>query len=625
MDIGFILLASILLQLTAAALALRLMWVTGRRPAWVLIATALVLMALRRIITLYLWWCGELSQPPDPAVESVALLISVLLVAGIAWIGPLFLSIKRSEEALQLNESRLEALWKLSHMTTDSLQETSDFALDEGVRLTKSQIGFLAFMNEDETVATIQSWSKTVMDECEVIDMPVVFPVEDAGIWAEPVRRRQPLIINDYAAPHPAKRGFPPGHAPLRRLLAIPVFDDHRIVAVAAVANKAEKYDDSDVRQLTLMMHGMWWHIQRRRAEDALTAEVERGHLLQAKLVQTSMDGIIVNDMSGNVLIFNEGASRILGYQPEEVIGKINAAQFYPPNQAHAIKEKIYDPALGGEGILENYETEARHKDGALVPIWLSAQVLYENGKSIGIVGYFRDLRERKRLEEELLRHERLASLGKMVAHITHEIKNPLVAIGGFARQLQRLPDLDPEARHKLDFIREEMDRLESFLEDLGSFTRAAPPQKTTADLAALVREVADLMRDSFQEKGVSFHLHAPSDLPAFSFDPGQIRRVLINLFKNSLEAMPQGGDLMVRVGREGGYAVLVVSDTGVGIAPEHLRMLFTPFFSTKEKGTGLGLVISRGLMDQHQGEIVVDSEVGRGTTCTLRLPLGGS
>jgi PAS domain S-box-containing protein len=449
--------------------------------------------------------------------------------------------------------------------------------------------------------------------------------VEDAGIWAEPVRRRQPLIINDYAAPHPAKRGFPPGHAPLRRLLAIPVFDDHRIVAVAAVANKAEKYDDSDVRQLTLMMHGMWWHIQRRRAEDALTAEVERGHLLQAKLVQTSMDGIIVNDMSGNVLIFNEGASRILGYQPEEVIGKINAAQFYPPNQAHAIKEKIYDPALGGEGILENYETEARHKDGALVPIWLSAQVLYENGKSIGIVGYFRDLRERKRLEEELLRHERLASLGKMVAHITHEIKNPLVAIGGFARQLQRLPDLDPEARHKLDFIREEMDRLESFLEDLGSFTRAAPPQKTTADLAALVREVADLMRDSFQEKGVSFHLHAPSDLPAFSFDPGQIRRVLINLFKNSLEAMPQGGDLMVRVGREGGYAVLVVSDTGVGIAPEHLRMLFTPFFSTKEKGTGLGLVISRGLMDQHQGEIVVDSEVGRGTTCTLRLPLGGS
>jgi PAS domain S-box-containing protein len=625
MDIGFIILASILLQLTAAALALRLMWVTGRRPAWVLIATALVLMALRRIITLYLWWCGELSQPPDPAVESVALLISVLLVAGIAWIGPLFLSIKRSEEALQLNESRLEALWKLSHMTTDSLQETSDFALDEGVRLTKSQIGFLAFMNEDETVATIQSWSKTVMDECEVIDMPVVFPVEDAGIWAEPVRRRQPLIINDYAAPHPAKRGFPPGHAPLRRLLAIPVFDDHRIVAVAAVANKAEKYDDSDVRQLTLMMHGMWWHIQRRRAEDALTAEVERGHLLQAKLVQTSMDGIIVNDMSGNVLIFNEGASRILGYQPEEVIGKINAAQFYPPNQAHAIKEKIYDPALGGEGILENYETEARHKDGALVPIWLSAQVLYENGKSIGIVGYFRDLRERKRLEEELLRHERLASLGKMVAHITHEIKNPLVAIGGFARQLQRLPDLDPEARHKLDFIREEMDRLESFLEDLGSFTRAAPPQKTTADLAALVREVADLMRDSFQEKGVSFHLHAPSDLPAFSFDPGQIRRVLINLFKNSLEAMPQGGDLMVRVGREGGYAVLVVSDTGVGIAPEHLRMLFTPFFSTKEKGTGLGLVISRGLMDQHQGEIVVDSEVGRGTTCTLRLPLGGS
>lgn len=623
MDITFILSASILLQLTAAFLALRLMWVTGRQPAWALIAAAISLMALRRVITLYQWWSGGLPHPPDQAAELVALAISVLMVAGIAWIAPLFLSIKRSEEALQLNESRLEALWKLSHMTTASMQEISDFALDEGVRLTKSQNGFLVFMNEDETAATLHSWSKTVKDQCAVTEGHMGFYIDTAGLWAETVRQRQPLIINDYAAPHPAKKGYPPGHTPLRRVLAVPVFEDGHIIAVAAVANKDEKYDESDVRQLSLMMHGMWWQIQRRRAEDALTAEVERGHLLQAKLVQTSSDGIIVNDLAGNVLIFNEGASRILGWAPEEVIGKINAARFYPPNQARAIKEKIYDATLGGVGILENYETMALHKNGTLVPIWLSAQVLFEDSREVGIVGYFRDLRERKRMEEELLRHERLAALGKMVAHITHEIKNPLMVIGGFARQLERLSELSPEARRKLHFVHEEMVRLESFLGELGSFTRSPPPQKVTADVAGLIQEVAEVMQDSFREKGVAFHFQAPEEIPAFPFDPGQIRQVLVNLFKNALEAMPQGGNLTVAVEARSGYAVVTVTDTGHGIALENLRMLFTPFFTTKEKGTGLGLVICRGLIDQHQGEIAIDSQVGRGTTCTIRLPLG--
>jgi PAS domain S-box-containing protein len=626
MDVIFILLASILLQLTAAGLALRLMGVTGRRPAWALIAVALVFMTLRRIITFYQWWFGELSLPPDPAAETVALLISALMVGGIAWIAPMFLSIKRSEEALQLNESRLQALWELSHMTIASLQEITDFALDEGVRLTKSENGFLIFLNEEETAATMQAWSKTVMDRCSVTSGHMTFSIDSGGIWAEAVRLRQPLIVNDYGAPHPAKKGFPPGHAFLRRVLAVPVFQGDRIVLVTVVANKKEKYDEADVRQLTLMMHGTWWHIQRRRAEDALTAEVERGHLLQAKLVQTSIDGIVVNDMDGNVLIFNEGASRILGYKPEEVISKVNVGRFYPPNQAHAIKEKIYDPAVGGGvGILENYETEALHQDGSRVPIWLSAQLLYENGKPAGIVGYFRDLRERKRMEEELLRHERLASLGKMVAHITHEVKNPLTVIGGFAHQLERLPDLSPEARRKLCYIHEEMNRLENFLVDLGSFTRAAPPKKVTGDLVALVREVAEMMQESFREKGVVFQLQATPDMPPFAFDPGQIRQVLINLVKNALEAMPQGGNLLIKVGTEGPEAVLAVADTGVGIAPEHLKMLFTPFFSTKEKGTGLGLVICRGLIEQHQGAIAIDSQVGRGSTVTIRLPLSAS
>jgi two-component system, NtrC family, sensor histidine kinase HydH len=208
------------------------------------------------------------------------------------------------------------------------------------------------------------------------------------------------------------------------------------------------------------------------------------------------------------------------------------------------------------------------------------------------------------------------------VAHISHEIKNPLVTIGGFAAQLGRLTDLPEDARRRLTLIHQEVQRLEKFLADMSTFTRGAPPQKTVGDLLALVREVAELMESSFKERAVTFHLHAQGRIPPFAFDPGQVRQVLINLFKNALEAMPEGGDLTVSAEVEADNLILKIIDTGLGIPDDQVQNLFTPFFTTKPGGTGLGLVICRGLITQHQGEISIHSEVGRGTTCTIRLPM---
>jgi PAS domain S-box-containing protein len=353
-----------------------------------------------------------------------------------------------------------------------------------------------------------------------------------------------------------------------------------------------------------------------------LESQVRQLDDLERNLVQASMDGVIVNDMLGNVLIFNKGAAKILGYDPEEVVGKVKVYKFYPGNTTHEIKKLIYDPDHGGVGILENYETRAIHKDGSLVPIWLSARLLHEENREVGIVGYFRDLRERQRLEMELLRSERLATLGKMVAHISHEIKNPLATIGGFAAQLGRKTNLPDDARRRLTLIHQEVQRLEKFLSDMSTFTREAPPQKTMGDLLALVREVAELMDSTFKERGVSFHLKTKSSVPTFAFDPGQIRQVLINLYKNALEAMPQGGELNVSVEVQSDTLVLKIADTGCGIGPDQLCQLFTPFYTTKQGGTGLGLAICRGLISQHQGEIQIESQVDRGTTCSIRLPL---
>lgn len=177
---------------------------------------------------------------------------------------------KSAEEALRLNESRLDALWRLGRIAESSLKEITDFALEEAVRLTKSELGYLAFMNDDESVLTMHSWSKTAMKQCAIADKPIVYPMETTGLWGEAVRQRKPIITNDYAAPNSKKKGYPEGHVAVKRHMNVPVFDGDRIVAVAGVGNKQDEYEASDVRQLSLLIDGMWKLIQRKRAEDAL-------------------------------------------------------------------------------------------------------------------------------------------------------------------------------------------------------------------------------------------------------------------------------------------------------------------------------------------------------------------
>jgi PAS domain S-box-containing protein len=389
-----ILTLSIFLQITAAILALRLMRVTQAKSAWVLVAAAISLMALRRFITFFQMLFLDTPTALDLTAEVVALAISILMVLGIAGIAPVFRAMKKSEEALRLNESRLEALWQQGQMTGASLQEIADFALEEGVRLTKSQIGFVGLLEDNGTLLKIQAWSKQVMAQCAVHQKPLVFPLEQAGLWGEAVRLRQPLLINDYRADHPRKKGVPEGHVILQRLLIIPVINHGKVVAVAAVGNKMEDYDGSDIRQLTLLMTGMWWLLERRQAQEALTAEIERMHEFQTKLIQTSVDGIIANDPSGNIILFNQGAEKILGYQSEEVIGRLHVSSLYPPGVAREIKNKIHSHEHGDPGRLVRYATTVLAKSGEEIPIELSATAIQEDSQEVAIVGFFRDLRE---------------------------------------------------------------------------------------------------------------------------------------------------------------------------------------------------------------------------------------
>lgn len=183
---------------------------------------------------------------------------------------------KRAEETLRLNESRLEALIALGQMSCDSLSDIIDFALEEAVKLTGSTMGYLSFVNDDETVLTMHSWSKTGMAECHITAKPSMYPVDSTGLWGEVVRQRKPIITNDYASPNPFKKGHPKEHVCIVRHMNVPVFDGDKIVAVAGVGNKDNEYDKADVRQLTLLMEGMWRLVQRKMADEQREELVKR-------------------------------------------------------------------------------------------------------------------------------------------------------------------------------------------------------------------------------------------------------------------------------------------------------------------------------------------------------------
>ena len=619
MLVAAILTLSILLQVVAALLALRLIRVTQAKPAWVLIAAAISLMALRRSITLFQMIFLEAPTTVDLTVESVALVISILMVLGIAWIAPVFIAIKNAEEARRLNESRLEALWQLGQMTTAPLPKIADFAMEAGVSLTKSQIGFVGFMVENGTVLHIQAWSRQVMQQCAVQRKPLVFPLEMAGLWGEAVRLKQPVIINDYNAPHPMKKGIPEGHVALKRLLIIPVLDAGKVVVVAAVGNKEENYDASDMRQLTTLMTGMWLLLERQRAEAALTSEIERMHEFQVKLIQTSSDGIIANDPHGNVILFNQGAEQILGYRRDEVIGRLDVNRIYPPGVAREIKKKVKGPEHGGPDRLVQYQTRVLAKDGEEIPIELSATRILENSQEVAIVGIFRDLRERRQLQEKLLESERLATIGRMAGHLSHAMKNPLMAIGGFARQVRDHIGGDPsQNKQHLEIIIDKIQELENLVAETSNYARLTEPRPVPGDINALLKESCQLMEPHFEEHHINLKLSLDDKLQPMAFDPAHLSQCFLHLLKNALEAMPQGGILTVTTSRQDNQVLVEFVDTGQGMSPEVLGKSLQAFYSTKPGGSGLGLAICKKIMEVQGGEIKVQSEPQKGTRVTL-------
>ncbi len=224
--------------------------------------------------------------------------------------------------------------------------------------------------------------------------------------------------------------------------------------------------------------------------------------------------------------------------------------------------------------------------------------------------------------QERLMHSERFAAVGEAAAYVSHEIKNPLMVIGGLAGQVSRRLSEDPAAQEKLHIIQGEVKRLESFLGELRDFLRPVHPSKQEVNLNEIIREVEVLMAPAAEEKGIRLEDRLDSRLPRLQADPNQLNQVLVNLVKNAMEATDTGDRIILATGSQDEQVWFSIRDTGKGMTPEVKEKIFHPFFTTKEKGTGLGLAVIHKIITDHNGTIDLETAPGEGSTFTIRLPI---
>jgi signal transduction histidine kinase len=236
-------------------------------------------------------------------------------------------------------------------------------------------------------------------------------------------------------------------------------------------------------------------------------------------------------------------------------------------------------------------------------------------------------LEELQRTRDRLIEAERMASVGRMASHLAHEIRNPLTAMGGFAAAIARQHHDDAKTHRNASIIYEEARRLERTLVNVLDYTRPLRPNKGPASLNAIVRETVDQFRPQLNEANISLRMALEEGLPQVQADAAMIKQVVINLLKNAVEAMEskQEGVLTVSTSLRQGGVQLTVADTGVGMEQDTLSKLFSPFFTTKIGGIGLGLSVSRRIIQQHGGGIQVESKLGDGSQFTVALTLAGA
>ncbi|MGZ4816060.1 MAG: PAS domain S-box protein [Terriglobales bacterium] len=347
---------------------------------------------------------------------------------------------------------------------------------------------------------------------------------------------------------------------------------------------------------------------------------IEEARFRLAAIVESSHDAIVAKDLNGIITSWNAAAERMFGYTADEIIGR--SVLTIIPLELHSEEPNILANLRAGRRI-EHYDTDRVRKNGERIPVSLTiSPIRDQEGKIVGASKIARDISERKRVQEALIQSEKLAATGRMAAAIAHEINNPLEAVTNLAYLLSTDPTLNSTTRSYAQMMLDEIGRASEITKQTLAFYRDAG-RPSQFDVRPLIDNVISLNRPRLHRRDIRIVTDYRNVQILFGY-AAEIRQVFANLLLNAIDAVPDGGTIIVRVtktclGSAKPRLVISIADNGRGIPDEHRKRLFEPFFTTKgNQGNGLGLWVSQGIAHKHGGKILVRSCTARGKSGTV-------
>ena len=559
--------------------------------------------------------------PDMPEHRAVAISVLAILLALLA-LGPLVRSIREIAETILLKDQQRhrEALRTFSRAATrlSSLDKLADLIVSTVVEATqvKKTALWLLGRTPREYRPRASRGLGGISREAERGRL-----TSRSKIIGHLRRVREVVIREELERILPSEefQGLNEDFQRLEAEVCVPILDGRKLIGLITLSSKPRGiYSDEDVEWLTTLANQSAVALQNAQ----LHQEVVWMKEYNESILENMESGMITVDPEGKIAVFNPAAERLTGLSAGDVVGK----------RVHVLGPDLSEPltaALNGGKLSSHLERTLSVPGASPIPLIFSTSLLHDrrNEKS-GAVMVFSDLSQVKELEEEKDRAQRLASVGELAADLAHEIKNPLVSIRTFTELLPERFSDEAFREHFLEVAGGEIARIDSLVTQLCQLARRPSSRLEAVDLRLLLEETLSLLSAQMEGQGVQVLRRYSDSMPPLRGDGGELRQVFLNVLKNSLEAMPEGGMLRVDTlcGEDGGgkrCSEVRISDTGVGIPQEYAGRIFDPFFTTKEKGTGLGLTICHRLIESYGGDLRVENNPeSPGVIVTLRFPI---
>ncbi|TAL28114.1 MAG: PAS domain S-box protein [Nitrospirae bacterium] len=393
---------------------------------------------------------------------------------------------------------------------------------------------------------------------------------------------------------------------------SVPLISRDRVIGVLWVDNFFTRrlITDEDMKFLNGFANQVASAIESAR----LFEKVSRAEAELENIFRSISDMVYITDKDYTIKNINKAVADKIGMPAEEIVGRKCYEIF------HGMDEPWTEcPHHKTVTTMKAYieEIEDKHLGGTFLTS--SSPVFDAGGEFLGTVHVVRNITELNNLREKLIAAERMAALGEVAAKVAHEIRNPLVSVGGFARRLEG--KLDGNLKEYAGIIAKEVGRLEDILKEILGFVKEARLSKERVDINKLINDIVSLVEADLKERGIGI-LKDLGEAPQVFMDPNRVKEALLNIFNNAIQALTTQGTIAVKTYAGENSVVVEISDTGPGIDEKDLPFIFSPFYTTKASGTGLGLAITNRIIEEHKGRIEVESIVGIGTTFRVFLPL---